>query len=80
MTTKPAEDELVTVFTRADLGGDGRLDLMEFALVLDSIGLSWNRAATQDRFERADTDHDGFISLAELRVLLSAQVWDDAAV
>ncbi|MBO2454015.1 EF-hand domain-containing protein [Actinomadura barringtoniae] len=69
MTTKP-EDDLLTVFRRADLGGDDRLDLMEFTLVLESLGLSWNRADTQDRFEQADTNRDGFISYEELQGLL----------
>ncbi|GLZ03223.1 hypothetical protein Acsp03_06900 [Actinomadura sp. NBRC 104412] len=75
MTIKPTGDDLHTVFARSDLGGDDRLDLMEFGLLLDSLGLSWTRSETQDRFERADTNRDGFISFAELRVLLEAQGW-----
>jgi Ca2+-binding EF-hand superfamily protein len=76
MTTKPTEDDLHTVFRRSDLGGDDRLDLMEFGMVLDSLGLSWTRAEVQDRFERADTNLDGFITFPELRVLLDTQGWD----
>ncbi|MFI0352086.1 EF-hand domain-containing protein [Actinomadura sp. 9N407] len=76
MTTKPTGDDLRTVFTRSDLGGDDRLDLMEFGMVLDSLGLSWTRAEVQDRFERADTNLDGFITFPELRVLLDTQGWD----
>ena len=75
MTTGPTEDDLLTVFTRADLGGDEKLDLMEFTLVLESLGLSWTRAETQDRFEQADTNRDGFISYSEFRAILEAQGW-----
>ncbi|MFC5745517.1 EF-hand domain-containing protein [Actinomadura rugatobispora] len=80
MTTKPTGDDLLAVFARSDLGGDDRLDLMEFGMVLDSIGLSWTRAEVQDRFERADTNRDGFISLPELRILLEAQGWSEGGV
>lgn len=73
MTTDPVKDDLHTVFSRADLGGDDRLDLMEFTMALESLGLSWTRAETQDRFERADLNRDGFISYAEFRTLLDAQ-------
>lgn len=75
MTTKPTGDDLHSVFARSDLGGDDRLDLMEFGMVLDSLGLSWTRAEVQDRFERADTNRDGFISLPELRAMLDTQGW-----
>ncbi|QXJ19514.1 EF-hand domain-containing protein [Actinomadura graeca] len=75
MTTRPTEDDLHAVFTRADLGGDDKLDLMEYTLVLESLGLSWTRAETQDRFERADTNRDGFISYAEFRAILESQGW-----
>ncbi|WP_131742016.1 EF-hand domain-containing protein [Actinomadura roseirufa] len=75
MTTRPTEDDLHAVFRRADLGGDDKLDLMEFTLVLDSLGLSWTRAETQDRFEQADTNRDGFISYTEFRVILEVQGW-----
>ncbi|NDU77081.1 EF-hand domain-containing protein [Actinomadura sp. DSM 109109] len=75
MTTRPTGDELLAVFTRADLGGDEKLDLMEFTLVLEELGLSWTRAETQDRFERADTDLDGFISYGEFRAILESQKW-----
>ena len=49
MTTRPTEDDLLAVFTRADLGKDERLDLMEFTLVLEHLGLSWTRAETMRR-------------------------------
>ncbi|MFD0691049.1 EF-hand domain-containing protein [Actinomadura fibrosa] len=75
MTTRPTEDDLLAVFTRADLGGDEKLDLMEFTLVLESLGLAWTRAETQDRFERADTNRDGFISYGEFRAVLEANGW-----
>ncbi|MEU5883793.1 EF-hand domain-containing protein [Spirillospora sp. NPDC047279] len=73
MTTTPSEDDLQTVFTRADLGGDDKLDLMEFTMVLESLGLSWARHEVQDYFEKADTDRDGFISFPELRELLTTR-------
>ncbi|GAA2594566.1 EF-hand domain-containing protein [Actinomadura fulvescens] len=73
MTTKPTEDDLFTVFTRADLGGDEKLDLMEFTMVLESLGLSWARHEVQDHFETADTNRDGFISYPELRTLLESR-------
>ncbi|WP_242909947.1 EF-hand domain-containing protein [Actinomadura terrae] len=75
MTTRPTEDDLLAVFRRADLGGDDRLDLMEFTLVLESLGLSWTRAETQDRFEQADTNRDGFISYGEFRTVLDVRGW-----
>ncbi|GLW67420.1 hypothetical protein Arub01_56630 [Actinomadura rubrobrunea] len=75
MTAKPTEDDLQAVFTRADLGGDDKLDLMEFTMGLDSLGLSWTRAEVQDRFERADTNRDGFISYPEFRGLLETWGW-----
>src|SRR5690606_27076065 len=75
MTTRPTEDDLLAVFRRADLGGDEKLDLMEFTLVLDELGLSWTRAETQDRFEKADSNLDGFISYGEFRAILESQGW-----
>ncbi|MGI5330789.1 EF-hand domain-containing protein [Actinomadura nitritigenes] len=75
MTTRPTEDDLLAVFTRADLGKDERLDLMEFTLVLEHLGLSWTRAETQDRFEKADANLDGFISYAEYRAILEERGW-----
>lgn len=75
MTTRPTEDDLLALFTRADLGGDQKLDLMEFTLVLDELGLAWTRAETQDRFERADGNLDGFISYEEFRVIMKSQGW-----
>ncbi|WP_030168471.1 EF-hand domain-containing protein [Spirillospora albida] len=75
MTSRPTGDDLLTVFNRADLGGDEKLDLMEFTIVLEGLGLSWTRAEVQDRFEQADTDRDGFISFDEFRTLLEAWGW-----
>ena len=75
MTTRPTEDDLHALFTRADLGGDQKLDLMEFTLVLDELGLAWTRAETQDRFERADGNLDGFISYGEFRAIMESQGW-----
>ncbi|GLZ12746.1 hypothetical protein Acsp04_29810 [Actinomadura sp. NBRC 104425] len=75
MTAKPTEVDLHDVFTRGDLGGDDRLDLMEFGVCLDSLGLSWTRAEVQDRFETADTNRDGFISYPEFRDLFETRGW-----
>ncbi|MFA1550196.1 EF-hand domain-containing protein [Actinomadura chokoriensis] len=75
MTTRPTEDDLLALFTQADLGGDQKLDLMEFTLVLDELGLAWTRAETQDRFERADGNLDGFISFEEFRAIMESQGW-----
>ncbi|NKZ08105.1 EF-hand domain-containing protein [Actinomadura latina] len=75
MTTRPTGDDLLALFTQADLGGDQKLDLMEFTLVLDELGLSWTRAETQDRFERADSNLDGFISYEEFRAIMESQGW-----
>ncbi|MBE1536050.1 EF-hand domain-containing protein [Actinomadura algeriensis] len=75
MTTKPTEDDLHAAFARADLGGDDKLDLMEFTLVLEHLGLAWTRAETQHRFEQADTNFDGFISYSELRAVLESEGW-----
>jgi Ca2+-binding EF-hand superfamily protein len=72
MTTRPAGDDLHAVFARGDLGGDQRLDLMEFTLVLEDLGLSWTRAETQDRFEKADSNLDGFISYEEFQAIMRA--------
>ncbi|WP_433479410.1 EF-hand domain-containing protein [Spirillospora sp. CA-142024] len=80
MTTRPTGDDLLSVFTRADLGGDQKLDLMEFTMVLDELGLAWSRAETQDRFERADSNLDGFISYEEFRAILESEGWAGGAM
>ncbi|WP_067816292.1 EF-hand domain-containing protein [Actinomadura kijaniata] len=80
MTTKPTEGDLLAVFARADLGGDEQLDLMEFTLVLDSLGMSWSKAEVQDRFEKADTNRDGLISFPEFRALLETQGWAEGGL
>lgn len=70
MTAESTEDGLSNAFRRVDADGDGKLDLMGFTLILDELGLSWTRAETQDRFEIADSNRDGLISLAELKAML----------
>ncbi|SEG91119.1 EF-hand domain pair [Thermomonospora echinospora] len=70
MTAESIEDGLINAFRRIDVDGDGKLDLMGFTLILDELGLSWSRAETQTRFEIADSNRDGLISLGELRAML----------
>ena len=63
---------VLTAFRTADTKENGLLDLVGFTLVLEELGLTWTKAETQERFERADLNHDGFISLAELQEMLDA--------
>ncbi|HEX2315576.1 MAG TPA: EF-hand domain-containing protein [Thermomonospora sp.] len=71
MTAEPTHDGLITAFRRVDVDGDGQLDLVGFTLILEELGLSWSRHETQDRFEIADDNRDGLISLDELRAMLA---------
>lgn len=61
---------LLTAFRTVDVQEKGRLDLVGFTLVLDELGLVWSKAETQEHFERADVNHDGFITLDELQGML----------
>ncbi|GAB2820891.1 hypothetical protein GCM10022221_18550 [Actinocorallia aurea] len=63
-------ESLLTAFRTIDVQARGRLDLVGFTLVLDELGLTWSKAETQERFERADANHDGFITLDELQAML----------
>ncbi|MEO3786917.1 EF-hand domain-containing protein [Actinocorallia sp. B10E7] len=61
---------LLTAFRTVDAQEKGRLDLVGFTLVLDELGLVWSKAETQERFERADLNHDGYITFDELQRML----------
>jgi Ca2+-binding EF-hand superfamily protein len=63
-------DGLLTAFRTIDVQEKGRLDLVGFTMVLDEVGLVWSKAETQERFERADTNHDGYITFDELQRML----------
>lgn len=71
MTAKSIDEDLHTAFRRIDVDGDGKLDLVGFTVILEELGLSWSRHETQDRFEIADKDRDGLISMPELQALLA---------
>ncbi|TNY36544.1 EF-hand domain-containing protein [Thermomonospora catenispora] len=71
MTAESIDDGLHTAFRRIDVDGDGKLDLVGFTVILEEMGLSWSRHETQDRFEIADSDRDGLISMPELQALLA---------
>lgn len=64
--------DLFEAFTEADVNGTGKLDLVGFTVLLEGLGLTWARNETQDRFERADLNHDGLISFAELQALVQS--------
>ncbi|REE96781.1 EF-hand domain-containing protein [Thermomonospora umbrina] len=71
MTAEPTQAGLFTAFQRVDVDGDGQLDLVGFTVILEELGLSWSRHETQDRFETADANRDGLISLDELSAMLA---------
>jgi Ca2+-binding EF-hand superfamily protein len=70
MSTGAVQRDLFEAFTEADVHDTGKLDLVGFTILLEGLGLSWARNETQDRFERADVNHDGLISFAELEALV----------
>ncbi|GAB3660340.1 hypothetical protein GCM10027589_22000 [Actinocorallia lasiicapitis] len=61
---------VLTAFRTVDAQENGKLDLVGFTLVLEELGLTWSKAETQEFFERADVNHDGFITFDELQALL----------
>jgi Ca2+-binding EF-hand superfamily protein len=61
---------VLTAFRTVDAQDNGKLDLVGFTLVLDELGFRWSKAETQGHFERADVNHDGFITFEELQGLL----------
>ncbi|GAA3240726.1 EF-hand domain-containing protein [Actinocorallia longicatena] len=61
---------VLTAFRTVDAKDNGKLDLVGFTLCLEELGLTWSKAETQEHFERADVNHDGFITLEELQALL----------
>ena len=70
MSTGAVQRDLFEAFTEADVNGTGKLDLVGFTVLMEALGLTWARNQTQDRFERADLNHDGLISFAEVQALV----------
>jgi len=58
-------DELKTVFTRFDTNGDGKISVTKLDNILRSLGSTVPKDELQRVMEDLDTDHDGFINLAE---------------
>jgi Ca2+-binding EF-hand superfamily protein len=72
MSTGAVQRDLLEAFTEADVNGTGKLDLVGFTVLMEGLGLTWARNETQDRFERADLNHDGLISFAEFQALIQS--------
>jgi len=48
-----------------DQDGDGRLELAEFAQLLDALGAGYDEAQVKSAFDSLDADHDGVIDFEE---------------
>lgn len=48
-----------------DQNGDGRLELAEFAQLLNELGAGYEDAQVKSAFESLDADHDGAIDFQE---------------
>jgi Ca2+-binding EF-hand superfamily protein len=69
VTAEPNDSALRDAFRRADTDHDDLLDLVGFTVVLEELGLHWDRQQIQHRFETADSNRDGLISYAEIQTL-----------
>ncbi|MEO7034375.1 MAG: EF-hand domain-containing protein [Polyangiaceae bacterium] len=52
-------------FDGYDKNGDGRLELSEFAQLLDELGAGYEAAQVKSAFESLDADQDGVMGFAE---------------
>lgn len=57
--------ELQGNFTAADDDGDGRIDIAEFANLLDELDAGVSQQELTSGFREVDKDHDGLIDLQE---------------
>ena len=48
-----------------DVDGDGRIDLREFAALLDALGLGYEDAQVRSAFDSLDADRNGQIDFGE---------------
>lgn len=48
-----------------DRNADGRLELAEFAQLLDELGAGYEQAQVRSAFESLDANHDGLIDFPE---------------
>ncbi|KAG2454719.1 hypothetical protein HYH02_000556 [Chlamydomonas schloesseri] len=75
------EQELWKLFLAADFDGDGKLDVNEFvAAMMNAAGVSPDeKTATDAIFDEVDVDGDGFLTPAEVQLLLPASLTRDEA-
>jgi len=52
-------------FDGYDRNADGRIELAEFAALLDALDLGYEDAQVQSAFDSLDTDHNGQIDFTE---------------
>ncbi|KAG2439952.1 hypothetical protein HXX76_004071 [Chlamydomonas incerta] len=75
------EQELWKLFMAADFDGDGKLDVNEFvAAMMNAAGVQPDeKTATEAIFDEVDVDGDGFLTPAEVQLLLPASLTRDEA-
>ena len=52
-------------FDRYDGDADGRIEIGEFSILLDALGLGYDEAQVRSAFESLDSDHDGRVEFSE---------------